>query len=373
MPLQNFNKELVRRYRDNRATKEELEVFFQLLKEGKIEMELKEVMNEESEKASKTTLIVPMYKRIWFRIAAAAAILILIGAGSFFIFFNKEQNQIAKTNTIVPQNDIAPGGNKAVLTLGDSSKIILDNAQNGTLAQQGNTNVSKMNDGQIAYNVLNEKPTEVLYNTITTPRGGQYQLTLSDGSKVWLNAASSIRFPTAFIGNERKVEITGEAYFEITHDETKPFKVNVAGKEEVEVLGTHFNINSYSDEATINTTLLEGRVKISSLITHYSSLITPGQQAQLNSNGEIILKKDVNKDEIMAWKNGQFYFEDANLKTILRQITRWYDVDVIYEGSVSDEKYFGIVSRNSLLSEVLKSLQANAIQFRIEGKKLYIK
>lgn len=317
---------------------------------------------------------------LWKRIAAAAAILILLGAGAFFIFFNNnEQKPIAKTNSTVPSNDIAPGGNKAVLTLDDNSKIILDNAQDGVLTQQGNAKVVKLDDGQLSYTTDRKTTTDhVLYNTITTPRGGQYQLTLSDGSKVWLNAASSIHFPTAFVGNERKVEITGEAYFEVAPSISpegggkRPFIVNVAGKEEVEVLGTHFNINSYSDEASINTTLLEGSVKVTSLITHNSLLITPGEQIQLNASGQISINNNVDVEQIMAWKNGQFNFNSADVENIMRQVSRWYDVDVIYKGQISKDTYSGIVSRSSNVSEVLKIMQQGGVKFTIEGKKITV-
>ena len=341
------------------------------------EQKILELIHQKIVPAATTAKVIRL--ALWKRIAAAAAILLLFSTGAYFIFFNsKKQKQIAKTNIVAPQNDVAPGGNKAVLTLGDDSKIILDNAKDGTLAKQGNTNISKLDDGRIAYSLLNEKPTHLIYNTITTPRGGQYQLTLSDGSKVWLNAASSIRFPTTFIGNERKVEITGEAYFEVAPSISpegggkRPFIVNVAGKEEVEVLGTHFNINSYSDETSINTTLLEGKVKVTSLGTNHSSLIAPGQQAQLNPDGKITLNNEVNTDEIIAWKNGQFNFNSADIGNIMRQVSRWYDVDIIYEGQISKETFSGIVNRNSNVSQVLKIMEEGGMKFKIDGNKITV-
>lgn len=331
--------------------------------------------------------IVPINKRDpWPRWAAAASVLILISAATYFILIpNSSKKEIVK---VTPANthitsDVAPGSNKAVLTLADGSTIILDNAANGTLTQQGSTKVLKLDNGQLAYNSLNEKPAGVFYNTITTPRGGQYQLVLSDGSKVWLNSASSLRFPANFGGKERKVELTGEGYFEVAALSHKggqkiPFIVNVSGKGEVEVLGTQFNINSYADEATINTTLIEGMVKVRNIqliSANQNQTVTliPGQQTKLYGNGTLTEAKNVNTDEIIAWKGGMFHFESADLKTILRQFARWYDVEVVYEGPVKNRKFFGIVKRSSTLKTVLEMLQDNDIVFHIEGKKLTVK
>ncbi|MBS1919474.1 MAG: FecR domain-containing protein [Bacteroidetes bacterium] len=314
---------------------------------------------------------------LWKRIAAAAAILLLLGSASYFLFFNNGKKEIAKTDYKTPLKiDIPPGGNKAVLTLGDNRTIILDNAHDGTLAQQGNTKVLKLKDGQLAYNASGNSK-DVLYNTISTPRGGQYQMTLSDGSKVWLNAASSIRFPVAFTGNERKVEITGEAYFEVSKNPAKPFKVEVNGKQEVEVLGTHFNINSYADEATINTTLLEGKVKVTPLnnlqpVTGNQQFLSPGQQAQLTSNGQISLNKNPDIEQVMAWKNGIFNFENADLNMVLRQLSRWYDVNVIFKGTIPQRIFEGEMQRSLNLSQVLRILEKNNVHFRIEGKNLVV-
>jgi ferric-dicitrate binding protein FerR (iron transport regulator) len=393
---------LLKNYFESKATVEENDELMSLLANAGNDDEIKIVMDrvwEEylaknpvfSGEKSKSILAgilkvhsLPAYKKAkqksWWLYAAAAVILLIGSAVVYQLGFKKTDSpEIVKKDIETP--DIAPGGNKAVLTLADNSTIILDNAANGALTQQGNTKVLKLNDGQLAYNTIG-KTAEVLYNTITTPRGGQYQLTLSDGSKVWLNAASSLRFPTAFAGDERRVEMTGEAYFEVGRPHKTPprgkqrFIVDVAGKGEVEVSGTHFNINSYADEATINTTLLEGKVKVtatgSGLPTPDSRLLSPGQQAQLNSKGQVSVNKNVEVQEVVAWKEGLFHFESTDIKTILRQFSRWYDIEVIYEKPAGDEKYFCIVSRNSTLSNVLKSLQANAIKFRIEGKKLYI-
>ncbi len=308
----------------------------------------------------------PFYRNWW---AAAAAVLAL-ALGYYLIFSPKPQKEIASANAHPMKNDVAPGGNRAILTLGNGSTIILVSARNGTLAQQGNSRIIKTDSDQLTYNSLLEKPSEVVYNTLSTPNGGQYQLTLSDGSKVWLNAASSITFPTSFIGKERKVTITGEVYFEVSHDITKPFIVNVAD-EELRVLGTHFNINAYSDEAVVKTTLLEGSVKVTVTSSQQSTIIKPGQQTQLKST-QLAVIDDVNTDEVVAWKEGSFHFESADLKTILRQFARWYDVEVMYESAIPKDRFFVIMSRNSTLASVLKALQANGIKFHIEGKKLIV-
>ncbi len=326
--------------------------------------------------------VVPIFRRTWFRVAAAAVLFV----GAFALYKtagknNSPQQEIVKTTT--EKQDIAPGGNKAVLTLADGSQIILDSAANGNLASQGNVKLIKL-DGQLAYNG-SKSPSgdegEIIYNTITTPRGGQYQLILSDGSKVWLNAASSLRYPATFAGKERKVELTGEGYFEVAHNAAMPFKVKIntplGDGGEVEVLGTHFNINSYADEATINTTLLEGKVKVtplanSQLNTQNSQLLSTGQQAKLNSTGQITVNKNVELDEVMAWKNGVFNFSGLTIEDIMRQISRWYNLDVSYQGQTSKETFTGIVSRNNNISQVLKIMEEAGIKFSIKNKNITV-
>jgi len=197
-------------------------------------------------------------------------------------------------------------------------------------------------------------------------------LTLSDGSKVWLNAASSLRYPASFVGNERKVELTGEGYFEVAKNASMPFKVNVAGKGEVEVLGTYFNINSYADEATINTTLLEGKVKVSAL--NNQQTLSPGQQAQIAGDGQINLNKNVNVEAVMAWKNGKFIFENADIKSVMRQVEKWYDVEIVFNGNITTEEFVGIISRNVNVSQILKMLEkTGTVKFEIEGKRIIVK
>ena len=259
--------------------------------------------------------------------------------------------------------------NKAILTLSDGSTIILDDAKNGQVAQQGGTQIAKLANGQLVYNALDGKPAEVVFNTLTTPRGGQFKLTLPDGSEVWLNASSSIKYPTAFIGNERKVEISGEAYFEIVHNAAKPFKVSVNGME-VKVLGTHFNINAYNDEASVKTTLLEGSISLTK--ADAATTLKPGQQAQLGNGGNIKVIDNVDIDQVVAWKNGYFSFNRADLQTVMRQIARWYDVDISYEGKIPERQFGGKIDRNSNASEVLKILEESKVHFRIEEKKIIV-
>jgi ferric-dicitrate binding protein FerR (iron transport regulator) len=252
--------------------------------------------------------------------------------------------------------------------LADGSTIILDNVQNGTLAQQGNTKVIK-EDGKLAYNLTSTGINEVLYNTISTPRGGQYQVDLPDGSRVWLNAASSLHFPTAFVGKERRVEITGEAYFEVAKNKAQPFIVSVNGAE-VQVLGTHFNVMAYNDENAIKTTLLEGSVKFVNGST--SSLLKPGQQSQLSENGQVKVVSNVDVDAVTAWKNGNFDFQGEDIETVMRQLSRWYNVDVVYRNK-PDELFYAEIPRNTKLSDVLKALELTGkLRFGIEGKKIIV-
>ena len=263
---------------------------------------------------------------------------------------------------------IVPGGNKAILTLQDGSTIVLNDAKEGTIIQQGNTRIIKLANGQIRYDGTDGPADKVSYNTMTTPRGGEYKLTLPDGTEVWLNSASSITYPTAFVTKERKVSITGEAYFEVAKDKTKPFMVT-AGNQNIEVLGTHFNVMAYADEETIKTTLLEGSVKI----TEHNNvdILKPGEQAIVGKQGGIKVKT-VNTDEAMAWKNGYFKFNRVDIKYIMRQIARWYDVDIAYEGAMPEDEFVGKIGRGENIKQVLHVLELEHVHFKIEGKKITV-
>ncbi|MBO9204778.1 MULTISPECIES: FecR family protein [Niastella] len=328
----------------------------------------------------------------------AAAIILLLGTGAYIWLSSPAIQPKPPVVQVQPesplQNDVQPGGNKAMLTLDNGATIILDSAQSGALAQQGNTQVVKLNDGQLLYNQtakssgnpLTTHHSPLTYNVLSTPRGGQYQLALPDGSLVWLNASSSIRFPTAFTGNERTVEITGEVYFEVMplrlrSGQKMPFTVYFSSSPaggggrlgSVEVMGTHFNINAYNDEASIKTTLLEGSVKIKKDAA--SAILKPGEQASVShsfQSSQVIPVQTADVEEVMAWKNGAFQFNGATIQTVMRQITRWYDVEVEYKGNITLH-FAGAISRNVNISQVLQMLEkAGGIKTSITGKKVTV-
>jgi transmembrane sensor len=314
-------------------------------------------------------------RRMWVvRMAAASVILLVLALGIFYWTGRQQKDEITKVeNRPQPlKNDVAPGGDRAILTLADGTQVALDKAANGDITRQGNVRVINA-DGQLSYEA-SQQSSELspAYNTVATPRGGQYQLIMADGTKVWLNAASSLRYPTAFTGIERVVELTGEGYFEVAHDASRPFRVKVADMD-VKVLGTHFNINSYTDEAAIKTTLLEGSVKVN--VQGQSALLQPGQQSQVLSTAQArkIYVQPTDVEEAVAWKNGRFQFEHSDIKTIMRQIERWYDVEVVFEGTKPSEHYSGKISRNVNVSEVLRILELSGIRFRIDGKKIIVR
>jgi transmembrane sensor len=325
----------------------------------------------------------------WFRYAAAVLIIFGIGAYLWNTQKQKEKPVVAQTQNPNPvKNDVAPGGNKATLTLADGTKIILDSASDGIIAKQGNVTIEK-NQNKIIYPSLREGSgvgsNNISYNTMTTPRGGQYQLTLPDGSQVWLDAESSIKYPTAFTGKERKVRITGEAYFEVAKNKTKPFIVSVSsgdGKREtesktleIEVLGTHFNVNAYKEEPTKNITLLEGSVRLTSHFSPVTSVLTlkPGQQGQLNPRNEkLSLAVHPDIEQVMAWKNGLFNFNNVDLQTMMRQLERWYDITVQYQGAIPKMTFKGELDRGLQLSQVLEILKDQEIRYTIQGRTLLI-
>jgi len=322
----------------------------------------------------------------WASLAAAVALIFI----TITIVMFRNDRPVNKINQVVEivkpinkplyKNDIQPGGHKAILTLADGTKITLDDASQGTLTKQGNTTVIKLDDGRLAYNpqhVTKITSKAVLYNTLSTPRGGQYCVTLPDGTIVWLNASSSLHFPTAFTGNERKVEVVGEAYFEVAKNAEMPFYVK-AGNSEIKVLGTHFNITAYADDKAIKTTLLEGSVEVSLVNTVVSEsdrktiTLQPGQQAQLDRNNtwNVI---DADLEEAVAWKNGFFIFNNENIESIMLKISRWYDLKVVYEVSSESKNFTGHISRSQNVSEVLSMLElTESLHFKIDGKTITI-
>ncbi|MHA4806985.1 FecR family protein [Flavitalea flava] len=271
--------------------------------------------------------------------------------------------------------DIAPGSNKAELTLADGSKILLDSSRSGILVQQGNTSVQQTAKGTLAYHSLPARAdAEVLYNLLSVPRGGQYRLELPDGSSVWLNATSSIRYPVAFGGKERLVEMKGEAYFEITPDPSRPFKVKVADREEIEVLGTQFNVNAYEDETILYTTLLQGRIRVAASGNPSGVSPKPGQQTLLDKSGQIQVNEGADEEAVMAWKKGMFVFNNEDIGSIMRQMERWYDVKVHYEGKVEDKTFTGQISRYAQVSQVLKMLELTQdIHFKVEANEITVR
>lgn len=343
------------------------------LKAGRNELERPPFDKEKLYKTiiqSEEEQLAPPVRRIrWWRIAAAAVFIgVIVTAGVFF--FNRD-SQPAKPR-IAEGSDAAekikPGTDKAILTLANGQQIVLDSSATGTISQQGNVKVINLN-GQLAYEgEKNGTMAEMLYNTVTTANANQYQLVLRDGTKVWLNAASSIRFPADFVGTTRTVEITGEAYFEVAKDASKPFHVKVNGTD-IEVLGTHFNVNAYTDEAVVKTSLLEGSVKITS--GNKSNKLAPGQEANVTSSGDLTISSG-NVDMSVAWVKGYFQFDQAPLPVIMRQIGRWYDLDIKYEGAVPDRIFKGKIQRTLPLSSILNLLRNGDIQFRVEGKTLVI-
>ncbi|HEX6431519.1 MAG TPA: FecR domain-containing protein [Niastella sp.] len=352
----------------------------------------------------------PVIKKMWFRMAAAALITGCIFTVAYLYYIKSSRNG---TVAYVKQPAIRPGHDGAVLTLVDGSTIVLDSSANGLLAIQPGSKVV-LNNGQLAYQSDNSNTTALSYNTISTPRGRQFKIALPDGSLVWLNAASSLRYPTVFTGSERKVYVTGEAYFEIkplTRDggeKKMPFKVILpahregTGGGEVEVLGTHFNINAYDDEEAIKTTLLEGSVKVRQTVplggsnkqsidgaaqkpdetaknNVFAVVLKPGEQAVLANNSRLTIDDSrltidhsPNLDEVIAWKNGEFNFQDATLEKVMRQLTRWYDIEVVYEKGIPDIVFEGEINRQNELADVLHSLEKLGVHFKLNGRRLTV-
>lgn len=310
-------------------------------------------------------------KRKLWPLAATAACLVL--CGSLYLYVGNNRQDKSTASALSKVQDLAPGGNKATLTLADGRTINLSDANNGELVKQAGVNIVKAANGQLIYNVLKTATTSSTYNTVSTPRGGQYQVVLPDGSRAWLNAASSLRFPSSFKSmKNRKVELSGEAYFEITKDKDHPFIVE-SKDQVVEVLGTHFNISNYAGDEISKTTLLEGSVRIAAVSSNKnsSSILQPGQQAKISKENIEIANVDAEAD--VAWKNGYFKFTDNRIEDIMRQISRWYNVEVSYEGKASDEVYNGRISRFKNISQVLKMIEsAQSVHFKVEGRRITV-
>jgi transmembrane sensor len=317
-------------------------------------------------------------RRPWRWIAAASLILIAAGAT---IWGLRDRFRQSSTDLVAPTasaSEVLPGGNRATLTLNDGRQINLDSTGNGVLASQGNTFVAKVGDGKLAYNNASSSqgPVVATYNRLTTPRAGQFQLTLPDGTHVWLNNASSLRYPVFFTGATREVELSGEAYFEVARDATHPFKVHVvdgpsgAIRGDIEVLGTSFNIMAYNDESAERATLIDGSIRC--VHAGNSVVLHPDEQSVLNGRGELRTLRNVNIAEITAWKNGYFHFDHTDLPTTMRQLSRWYDISVVYEGTISPQEFHGRIQRSLPLTSVLKGLEGDHVRFHLDGKKLTV-
>ncbi len=309
----------------------------------------------------------PNITRIYHKVAIAACLILLLGIGGYF-FASYYKPEVKNSVSKIISNDVtSPVTNKATLTLANGKTIILENTGIGSLATEGITNANKVNEAKLVYAA--NATTEVAYNTLQVPRGSKpMQLQLADGSQVWLNTASSITFPNVFIGKERNVSITGEAYFEVAHNAAVPFVVK-ANDMKVEVLGTHFNINSYNDEACMKTTLLEGKIRIND-----TKVLYPGQQAQFNRSGNLKIINHVDLDAVLAWKEGNFLFENCDIYEMMRQLQRWYDIDIEYQNPHIYQHYEGVISRNVSMSKVLEMLEKTGnTTFTIKGRKVVIK
>lgn len=379
---------LLQRFHSKTASREEVDELRSLINSDNVDEELKKIWNQvpeqdpffSEEKSAQIlagilqhepVVVMMSKKRRPAMIMAAAAVLALLFAGTW-LYFNTSDSAKAGIKNIVKTEDkqtIMPGSDKAMLTLSDGTVIVLDSTSNGTLALQGNSKVIKLND-QVVYN--NQQAGTAIattYNTLSTPRGGQYMLTLEDGTKVWLNAASSIKYPSAFGAGERTVELTGEAYFEVAKDMGRPFAVKVNGMA-VNVLGTHFNVMAYENEEATAITLLEGAVNVTKDKDKVS--LRPGQQALLKTGAALKVINNVNLEETVAWKNGYFQLDHTRLAVLMRQVERWYNVDVVYEGKIPNRQFGGKISRKSDIRDIIKILEESKVYSRTEGDKIII-
>lgn len=332
--------------------------------------EIWEKLHQQPE-TSPAPVIAASFKRNWWKYASAAAIFIAAGLGIYqFVISNRVQTVAEQPpGSALSSSEIQPGGNKAMLTLADGSVVALNDAQDGVLATQGGVNVVKLTNGELSYQTDNKQANEVLFNTIVTPRGGKYRLTLPDGSKVWLNAESSLRYPTAFTGKTRGVVLKGEAYFEVASNAAQPFQVEVKDLK-VDVLGTQFNIMAYENETIAATTLVDGAVRVSA--ASQQLLLKPGQQALQEEHGSMKMVNDADIQQALAWKNDYFQFNADRFDQLMRQIERWYDVSVKFEGAVPERKFGGKISRLSPLNDVLRILELSDVKFRVEGKTITV-
>lgn len=303
-------------------------------------------------------------KTALFKWAAAACFFFMVGYGGFYWFSHQYHKSTASL-----VKSIVPGSSKAILTLADGSTVILDSAHHGSIGKQGEVSIVNVQNGLIAYKGASADITPPL-NTMTIPKGGEFQLVLSDGTKVRLNSASSLQYPVAFVGKQREVRLSGEAYFEVAKNKNMPFIVSVNGMQ-VRVLGTHFNIKAYPDEKNIRTTLIEGSVKVSD--AGKEVLITPGQQAVLNNTDHSLHVRQANLDEVLAWTKGEFLFENTNIQSIMRQVSRWYNAEIIFDTDLSSIRFSGGMRREQNIQQLLEILETDGrLQFEIKGQSIIV-
>ncbi|GAA4780484.1 DUF4974 domain-containing protein [Olivibacter ginsenosidimutans] len=379
--------DLYQRYLENACSEEELQELRSFVTNPAYERELAALLDETWDNLNATEASTEstkdmhlLYRRIvttpqrkqlrrkWWPYMAAASIACLLVIAGFYVYFLgvHSSQPVAVRQQLV--NDVAPGGSKATLKLADGSTIDIERVEDGRVKSKSGLEVVKQ-QGQLIFSPSITGEADTGYNQIMTPNGGQYQVKLPDGTQVWLNAASSLRFPAVFSGSERKVELTGEAYFEVAKNKDQPFRVNVNQTSTIEVLGTHFNVMAYPNEHTINTTLLEGSIKVSH--GKRSSFVSPGQQVRIDKTGIQVVNADL--EEAVAWKNGLFQFSSTDLRTIMHQMERWYNVEVHYTSDVSNKKLTGLISRNTNLSNVLRMLElAGSVHFQIDGTKIMV-
>ncbi|HEY8954639.1 FecR family protein [Chitinophaga sp.] len=370
---------LLQRYLDGNASEEEIllieQWYQQLVDEGHWAWAEGERQQVESAMEARLLQQIGMetpgrHKLVWLRkkslAIAAVFILLIVVAG---LFFSRTKPHTIASVAERYRDDVQPGHSAAVLTLSGGKTVLLDNSTTKTIGHQGST-VILSDSGQLVYQAGAGKAPEIFYNTLTTQKGNQYHLTLPDGTKVWLNAASSITYPTAFTGKERRVAISGEVYFEVMKNQQKPFIVQ-QGDMRVEVLGTSFNVNGYGDGEALRTTLVEGKVKVEK--GSAGSILEPGQQAVIsNGGGAIFIDHNPDIDAVLAWKNGSFAFKDAGIEAIMQQVQRWYNVDVVYQTRIK-KHFIADIPRNAPLSQLLQLLEAtDQVHFRIEGRKVFV-
>lgn len=330
-----------------------------------------EILSADKLKTAETAVVHKLPFWTMARKIAAALIIILVTSATFFIVTRYDKNPGVQPGAVVQvTNDKLPGTNRATLMLADGSVVYLDSAAAGNIAQQGNAAVVKSNNGELVYQQLANAGQEagLLFNTITVPRGGTYELVLSDGTHVWLNSASTLKYPTSFTDNERNVELTGEAYFEVAKNPSKPFHV-IAENMKVEVVGTHFNVMVYEEENVQKVTLLEGAVNVVSKNSGVE--LKPGKQASLNLQKQKMEVEEVDADESVAWKKGYFQVNRID-EVFMRQLSRWYDIEVVYEGAIKPNEFKGTIARSIKLSNVVQALKESGINCRIENNKLII-